>query len=267
MNIRFPVYHVGTDGNLVRMMPSAPTKEEELQDLIARHPDLIGDRDGGLLLIEREHGVTDSQDGSPRWSLDHLYVTQSGIPVLVEVKRAVDTRLRREVVGQLLDYAANGVAFWPTGEVAKHYEATCEEHQVNAAEKLAQFLGPERDAQEFWAQVDSNFRSGRIKLVFVADEIPSELARIVEFLNEQMTADVRAVELKLLQEPGRRPHSRATCHWRDGANARAEIRQRSQHGAPQLGGVVFEVHRSARRRGGRRRKHLPTLHEGTTSRV
>jgi hypothetical protein len=32
-------------------------------------------------------------------------------------------------------------------------------------------------------------------MVFVADTIPSELARIVEFLNEQMKADVRAVEL------------------------------------------------------------------------
>lgn len=32
-------------------------------------------------------------------------------------------------------------------------------------------------------------------MVFVADTIPRELARIVEFLNEQMKADVRAVEL------------------------------------------------------------------------
>ena len=40
-----------------------------------------------------------------RWSLDHLFVSRTGIPVLIEVKRASDTRLRREVVGQLLDYA------------------------------------------------------------------------------------------------------------------------------------------------------------------
>lgn len=47
----------------------------------------------------------------------------------------------------------------------------------------------------FWSQVDANFAAGRIKLVFVADAIPRELARIVEFLNEQMKADVPAVEL------------------------------------------------------------------------
>jgi hypothetical protein len=52
------------------------------------------------------------------------------------------------------------------------------------------------DPDEFWNQVDSNLRSGRIKLVFVADVIPRELAIVVEFLNSQMRADVRAIELR-----------------------------------------------------------------------
>jgi hypothetical protein len=32
---------------------------------------------------------------------------QNAVPTLVEVKRSSDTRIRREVVGQMLDYAAN----------------------------------------------------------------------------------------------------------------------------------------------------------------
>ena len=32
---------------------------------------------------------------------------------LVECKRASDTRTRREVVAQMLDYAANGTQYWP----------------------------------------------------------------------------------------------------------------------------------------------------------
>jgi hypothetical protein len=35
-----------------------------------------------------------------------------------------------------------------------------------------------------------------VRLVFVADEIPRELRRVVEFLNEQMTAEVIAIEVK-----------------------------------------------------------------------
>lgn len=43
-----------------------------------------------------------------RWSLDHLVVDQDAVPTFVEVKRASDTRARREVMAQMLDYAAKG---------------------------------------------------------------------------------------------------------------------------------------------------------------
>ena len=45
--------------------------------------------------------------------MDHLFLDQDSIPTIVEVKRSTDTRIRREVVGQLLDYAANAVVYWP----------------------------------------------------------------------------------------------------------------------------------------------------------
>ena len=47
-----------------------------------------------------------------RWSLDHLFLDQEGIPTFVECKRSTDTRARREVVAQMLDYAANGLQYW-----------------------------------------------------------------------------------------------------------------------------------------------------------
>ena len=201
MSERAPLFVVRPDTGLVRMMPSAPSNEDELQGLIAEYPELIGDSDGDLLLIEREHGIPDALDGSLRWSLDHLFVTRGATPVLVEVKRAVDTRLRREVVGQLLDYAANGVAFWPAGAIAARFEAVCAKRGVEPSVELTEFLGADSSPTEFWSQVDANLRAGRIKLVFVADEIPAELARIVEFLNDQMSADVRAVELRYFEGP------------------------------------------------------------------
>ena len=55
--------------------------------------------------------------GGNRWSLDHLFLDQEGIPTLVEVKRGTDTRIRREVVGQMLDYAANAIVYWPVEEL------------------------------------------------------------------------------------------------------------------------------------------------------
>jgi hypothetical protein len=57
-------------------------------------------------------GVPDPSGLGDRWSLDHLYLDQDGIPTFVECKRATDTRIRREVVAQMLDYAANGLKHW-----------------------------------------------------------------------------------------------------------------------------------------------------------
>jgi len=196
------IYTVDGAGKLVAMRPSEPRSEDFMQKLVAMHPELISDQDGALLLIRREQPIADREEGGGRWSLDHLFVTRSGIPVLVELKRAVDTRLRREVVGQMLDYAANGTAYWQGGRIAESFAATAAEQDRDPDEELERFLGTGSDPNQFWEQVDANFAAGRIKMVFVADTIPRELARIVEFLNEQMRADVRAVELSWFEGEG-----------------------------------------------------------------
>lgn len=190
--MREPLFLVTPEG-LTRMRPSAPPDESALQALIARHSDLI-DADG-LLLVSREQGVADGEGGTGRWSLDHLFVTRDAIPVLVEVKRAVDNRLRREVVGQLLDYAANGSSYWSGADLARTFAA---EHGDAAEGLLADFLN-EADVTGFWERVEANLRDGRLTMLFVADEIPAELARIVEFLDGQMRCTVRAVELRYFE--------------------------------------------------------------------
>jgi hypothetical protein len=101
----------------------------------------------------------------------------------------------------LLDYAANGVAYWQPGRIAEAFEATCATLGKNPEDTLSAFLNGQTP-EEFWSQVDANFDAGRVKLVFVADVVPPELARVVEFLNEQMRADVRAVELNWFEGAG-----------------------------------------------------------------
>ena len=188
------------DGNsLTPMKPSAPPDEDKLQDLIAKYSELIGDSDGDLLLVKREQAVGDSEDSADRWSLDHLFVTRDAIPVLVEVKRAVDTRLRREVVGQLLEYAANGSAYWSAADTAQSFAETCLKNDRSPDEALSEFLGDAAETAGFWERVESNLRDGRLKMLIVADRIPSELARIIEFMNDQMRAEVHAIELRYFE--------------------------------------------------------------------
>jgi hypothetical protein len=74
-----------------------------------------------------------------------------------------------------------------------------------AAERLADWLGRSDEehgdvADEFWQALGINLREGKVRLVFVADEIPGSLQRLVEFLNEQMPrVEVLAVEIRRYQ--------------------------------------------------------------------
>jgi hypothetical protein len=145
------------------------------------------------LLIRREMDIPIAPDSGGWLSLDHLFLDQDGIPTLVEVKRSSDSRIRREMVGQMLDYAANAVVYWPVAMVRARFEAT---HGENAEQVLLDFLG-EGDPDEFWKQAEENLKNGKVRLLFVADMIPPELQRVVEFLNGQMSpAEVLAVEIK-----------------------------------------------------------------------
>jgi hypothetical protein len=167
--------------------------EELLQALIADHPEVLaGDESGeqsAWLLVKREAGV------GP-WSLDHLYLDHAGVPTLVEVKRSSDTRARREVVAQMLDYAANAAAYWSAESLRAWFEAECEQKQVDPEKTLSEAFGV-TDSDGYWETVKTNLAADRIRLVFVADEIPSELRSIIELLNRQMSdIEVFAIEVK-----------------------------------------------------------------------
>jgi hypothetical protein len=165
-----------------------------MQALLAEHTYLATGGDEELLLVRREQTIGDGETSQARWSIDHLFVTKEAVPVLVEVKRATDTRLRREVIGQLLDYAANGSVHWNDGMLKRSFEEHCQQQDEDPQESL-QLFAPSEDYEAFWEQVDANLRAGRMRLVVVADTIPAELERIILFLDEQMSADVKGIEL------------------------------------------------------------------------
>lgn len=194
------IYLVDENQGLISMAEQAYDSEDLLQVLLADYPDLlasdqIGNEPRRWLLVSREVAVPDREiDSFRRWSLDHLFLDQDGIPTLVEVKRSSDMRIRREVVGQMLDYAANAVAYWKLDEIRARFEAECED--IDPGDVLEEKLGV-TSPSVFWQMVETNLRAGKIRLVFVADEIPNELRRIVEFLNEQMNpAEVLAIAIR-----------------------------------------------------------------------
>jgi hypothetical protein len=205
------IFLVDDDGSVVEAPSTAYNAEAELQALLADNVQLLPgaqiDRDNPRrwLLIKREAGVPDHEGGGGWWSIDHLAVDQDAVPTFVEVKRASDTRSRREVVAQMLDYAANGSVFWTPEQLRSWFEG---DDPDGALERLVDLLDPsegepETLADDFWQKVGANLREGQIRLLFVADEIPASLQRLVEFLNEQMPrVEVLALEIRQYRAAG-----------------------------------------------------------------
>jgi len=196
------IYLITEKGDLIEMNKHIYDEEDVLQALLERYPGLLAgdqidpDNPRKWLLISRELGVPSSESGSDRWALDHLFVDQDSIPTLVEVKRSSDTRIRREVVGQMLEYAANAVAYWPIEKIKEKINKACEKEGINEEDKLRSCFGEDLDSNHFWQEFETNLKVGKVRLVFVADYIPNELKNIVEFLNRQMhSAEVIAVEI------------------------------------------------------------------------
>ncbi len=205
------IFHVDDLGQLTPLHETAFDTEQLLQELLARFPSVLSGEatDAGApawLLVTREMRVPDDAEGGGRWSLDHLFLDHRAIPTLVEVKRSTDLRIRREVVGQMLDYAANAVAYVPVERIQEALRNRCQAEGVDVSEVLRHVLAASGQTEEEWWQlVKTNLQAGRVRLVFVADVIPPSLRRIVEFLNEQMDpADVLAIEVRQYVGPGGR---------------------------------------------------------------
>jgi len=194
------IFVLDNNNTLNEMREAQFDNEVIFQELIERYPSILAgeqinpDNPCKWIFISREMGVPSQQDGNAQWFLDHLFIDQESVPTFVEVKRSTDTRVRREVVAQMLDYAANATAYWPLETIRNLYDEQIEAENTRSLRDI----GIEEDKEEsFWQSVALNLKAGKIRLLFVADEIPHSLQRIIEFLNNQMTeTEVLGLEIK-----------------------------------------------------------------------
>jgi hypothetical protein len=198
--------YINSEEGLLELSKSLFDSENVLQETLAENPELLAgeemtpDSPRNWALVARETEVPDKEGGSERWSADHVFIDQDAVPTIVEVKRSKDSRIRRKVVGQMLDYASHARKYWEADGLRSRFETTHGKDSKQVYERLETKKGRDTTDQnyvrEFWEKVESNLRSGNIRLLFVADEIPRELREIVEYLNEQMEdTEVFAVEV------------------------------------------------------------------------
>ena len=127
------VYTSAGDGKPEALNETPFPTEDELQALIAEHPQLL---DGAQIrpgdarrwfLVTREKGIAASAGAAARWAVDHVIIDQDAVPTLAEVQCSSNPEIRRTIVGQLLEYAAYASETWTAEELRgafkRHTEA------------------------------------------------------------------------------------------------------------------------------------------------
>jgi hypothetical protein len=206
------VYVLSDDGSAREVAGvHCKNEERELQQLLEANPHIMPghqidpENPRHFIVIRREMAVPDPGTAEDRWSVDLVLADQDAIPTLVECKRFCDTRSRREVVGQMLDDAANGQFYWDSKSLEQAARAhrqsggTLEEDLADLAPAWAE------DVDGYFEQMEFNLREGQVRLVFFLEDAPPELKSIADFLNRQMErTEVLVVEARQFDLDGQR---------------------------------------------------------------
>jgi len=188
---------------LIPMREQVYQAESVLEQLLAESPALLaGDDDSSTrrwLLVSRA-----GDQAGP----DYVFLDDQGVPTLVEVTRSADPNASRELVGQMVDYAANVIAYQDPAALRATLESRCRVEGRDIRDVLHEDLGIDMEPSHFWEHVRVNMSVGRLRLIFAADAIPADLRRIVEFMNEQMSpTEVLALEIRQYGEDGGRQNT------------------------------------------------------------
>ena len=190
----------------LRPLPSRPfraglfgkTLEEALQTLIEKEPNVLpgkqmdpgSDDPPRFVLLRREMPV-----GS--WSLDHLLADQRGVPTLVEAKLMQNPEARRDVVGQIIEYAANAPQSWGNGRAREKAREFWQKRGKNVDDVIEEAFDGKVEVESFWNDIEQNIQKGKVRLVIAADELRPEVRRTIEYLNAEMNnAEIYGLELR-----------------------------------------------------------------------
>jgi len=199
------IFRIHDDG-CPRQLEKMPCRDEtnELQAVLARNHHLLpGDQINPeaprrWLLVQREMPVPDPVTGLERWNVDFFFLDQDATPTFVECKRNADTRSRREIVGQVLEYAANGAYYWDKSYLMERTTQTARENGKTLEQGISALLQDDSaDCNAFFDNAIYKLKEGIVRIIFFLEEAPFELKSIVDFLNRQMEkSEILIVEAK-----------------------------------------------------------------------
>jgi len=112
----------------------------------------------------------------------------------LETKLADNPEITREVVGQVLEYAAHESLEWSVERVLQEAQDYWNERGTAFQESLEVTFGADI-AEGFWNRLTENVRQGQIRIIIAADRLPQQVRRVIEFLNNMSEFEIYGLEI------------------------------------------------------------------------
>ena len=213
-----------SSGETLRRLPLGMTSvaggvdEATIQDLMFRNPealpiDVIDNAYVAPVALCRELST-------PAGYIDAVYVNAMGRLILAEFKLWRNPQARREVIGQILDYAKE-VAAWQYEDLQREVSKVTGQ-KGNVPYELVKAQNPDLNEAEFVDNVSRHLSHGEFLLLIVGDGIREGVESIVDFVQQYSGLHFRLalVEAALYEDSDRRLLLQPRCL------ARTEIVQR-----------------------------------------
>jgi hypothetical protein len=160
------------------------SQEKHLQQVLAEQPSLLpGVGTSPVAVRELQTGAG---------PLDLAVIDATGQITLVECKLASNAQIRREIVGQVLDYASS---LWRMS--FSDFDARWRQRHDGGLGIIESVGAEGEEADAVRSLIEESLATGRFKLVLAVDVINDGLRRIVEFLNDRTATDLSVIAMEL----------------------------------------------------------------------
>lgn len=161
--------------------------EAWVRDLVFAHPDAVPIQE-----IDPSFGplvpVCTELDTRSAGYADALFINALGMPTLVECKLWRNPEARREVVGQIIDYA-RALRRWTFSDLQREAARARKQQGFDLVQHVRQYGNPNLDDSAFVDNVSRNLAKGRIMLLVLGDGIREGVEAIADYV--QNTASLQ----------------------------------------------------------------------------
>lgn len=161
-------------------MDTSSYSEAWLQNLVFAHPETIPVQE-----IEPGFGplipICTELDTRQAGYIDTLFANHQGLLTIAEFKLWRNPEARREVVGQILDYA-RVLRRWTYADLQREVSHTLKRHGANALFDIVRSKHPALDEASFIDAASRNLRNGRFLLLLIGDGIREGVESIAEYV-------------------------------------------------------------------------------------